>query len=127
VKLGGSRSARLGNVSGRDIFSFSSVWQRVTLPAEATQVILRANIYPVSQDNPGSGDVQNIMILNDRFQVARTLSKELSNSATWENRTYDLSDLKGRTIYIYFSVVNLGQTGRPTAMYLDDVSLTWSR
>ena len=99
----------------------------MTLPAEATQIILRANIYPVSQDNPGSGDVQNIMILNDRFQVARTLSKELSNSATWENRTYDLSDLKGRTLYIYFSVVNLGQTGRPTAMYLDDVSLTWSR
>jgi subtilisin family serine protease len=126
VKLGGGRSARLGNVSGNDIFSFSSVWQRVTIPAQANQVTLRANVYPVSQDVPGSGDVQNIMILDDRFQVLKTLSKGLSNSAAWQNLSFDLPDLKGRTVYIYFSVVNLGRTGRPTAMYVDDVSLTWS-
>lgn len=126
VKLGGGRSARLGNISGRDIFSFSSVWQRVTIPAQANQVTLRANVYPVSQDGPGSGDVQNIMILDDRFQVLKTLSKGLSNNAAWQNLSFDLPDLKGRTVYIYFSVVNLGRTGRPTAMYVDDVSLTWS-
>jgi hypothetical protein len=34
--------------------------------------------------------------------------------------------LRGRTIYIYFSVVNLGRTGRLSAMYVDDVSLTWN-
>lgn len=127
VKLGGSRSARVGNVSGPDIFSFSSVWQKVTIPAEAAQATLRVNVYPVSLDRPGSGDVQTIMILNDRFQVAQTLSKELSNSRTWENRTYDLSQFRGRTIYIYFSVVNQGRTGKPTALYVDDVSLTWAR
>ncbi len=127
VKLGGNRSARLGNVSGPDLFSFSSVWQRVSLPAEAAQVTLRVNVYPVSQDQPGSSDVQNIMILNERFQVIKTLSKELSSSAAWENHTYDVSDLKGQTIYVYFSVVNLGRTGKPTAMYVDDVSLTWAR
>lgn len=126
VKLGGGRSVRLGNVSGPDIFSFSSVWQRVTIPAQANQVTLRANVYPISQDVPGSGDVQNIMILNDRFQVIRTLSKGLSNSAAWQNLSFDLSDLKGQTVYVYFSVVNLGRTGRPTAMYIDDVGLTWN-
>ncbi len=125
VKLGGNRSARLGAVSSPDIFSFSSVWQRVTIPAEASQATLRANIYPVSQDQPG-GDVQQIMILNERFRVIRTLSKELSNSQSWEARSYDLSDLRGRTIYVYFSVVNLGRTGRLSAMYVDDVSLTWN-
>ncbi|MBE7475003.1 MAG: hypothetical protein DPW09_01115 [Anaerolineae bacterium] len=127
VKLGGSRAARVGNVSGPDIFSFSSVWQKVTIPAEAAQATLRVNVYPVSLDGPGSGDVQNIMILNERFQVAQTLSAELSNSRTWESRTYDLSEFRGRTIYIYFSVVNQGRTGKPTALYIDDVSLTWSR
>jgi hypothetical protein len=127
VKLGGGRAARVGNVSGPDIFSFSSVWQKVTIPAEAAQVTLGVNIYPVSQDGPGSGDAQNIMILNDRFEVVKTLSRELSNSRTWENRAYDLSDFRGRTIYIYFSVVNLGRTGWPTAMYVDDVSLTWTK
>jgi hypothetical protein len=124
--FGGGRSARLGNISGRDIFSYSSVWQRVTIPAEANQVTLRVNVYPVSQDGPGSSDSQTIMILNNRFQVIRTLSRELSNTQTWENRSYNLSDFKGQTIYIYFSVVNGGRTGRPTAMYVDDVSLTWS-
>ncbi|MFN8455120.1 MAG: hypothetical protein U0401_10720 [Anaerolineae bacterium] len=123
LKLSGNRSMRLGNVDGPDIYSFSSVWQKVTIPAEATQVTLKVNIYPVSQDVPGSGDVQTIMLLNDNFRVIKTLSKELSNSRTWEARSYDLSDLKGRTIYLYFSVVNLGKTGKPTALYLDDVSL----
>jgi hypothetical protein len=127
TKLSGNRSARLGAVSGPDIFSFSSVWQRVTLPAEASQVTLQVNLYPVSQEAPGSRDVQNIMILNNNFRVIRTLSKELSNSLSWEARSYDLSDLRGQTIYVYFSVVNLGQTGKLTAMYVDDVSLTFSR
>jgi hypothetical protein len=125
IKLGGNRAARLGAVTGPDIFSFSSVWQQVTIPAEASQVTLRANIYPVSQDQPG-GDVQQIMILNERFRVLRTLSKGLSNGQSWEPVSYDLSDLRGRTIYIYFSVVNLGRTGRLSAMYVDDVSLTWN-
>lgn len=123
VKLGGNRSVRLGTVSGPDIFSYSSTWQQVALPAEANQITLRANIYPVSQDQPGC-DVQQIMILNERFRVIRTLSSGLSNSQSWQPVSYDLSDLRGQTIYVYFSVVNLGRTGRPSAMYVDDVSVT---
>jgi hypothetical protein len=122
LKLGGNRSVRLGVVSGPDIFSYSSVWQRVSLPAEANQITLRANIYPLSQDQPG-GDVQQIMILNERFRVIRTLSAGLSNSQSWQPVSYDLSDLRGETVYVYFSVVNLGRTGRPSAMYVDDVSV----
>lgn len=127
VKLSGNRSVRLGNVSGPDIFSFSSVWQKVAIPAEANRVTLKVNVYPTSQDQPGSGDVQTIMILNSNFRVIKTLSKELSNSRTWEARAYDVSDLKGQTVYVYFSVVNVGGTGKPTALYLDDVSLVWSK
>lgn len=121
----GSRAARVGATSGRDRFSFSSVWQQVTIPPEANQVTLTAYVYPVSQDRPGT-DIQNIMILNENFRVLRTLSSELSNSQAWELRTYNLSDLRGRTIYVYFSVVNRGHTGRLSAMYIDDVSLAWS-
>ncbi len=120
----GNRSARVGATTGPDIFSFSSVWQRVTIPPEASQVTLNAFIYPVSQ-NPVGGDHQNIMIMNENFRVIRKLSQELSNSQSWESRSYDLSDLRGRTIYVYFGVVNLGRTGL-TGMYVDDVSLIWS-
>jgi serine protease len=126
IVLSGSRAARLGATTGRDVFSFSSVWQRVTIPAEASQVILSANVYPISQDVPGT-DIQYIAILNDRFRLIRTLSSELSNNQTWETRTYDISDLRGQTIYIYFSVLNRGRTGRLSAMYVDDVSLRWAQ
>lgn len=126
IALSGNRSVRLGATSGPDKFSFSSVWQRVTIPAEARQVTLSANIYPVSQDVPGT-DIQYIAILNDRFRMIRTLSAELSNRQTWEARSFDLSDLRGQTIYVYFSVLNRGRTGRLTAMYVDDISLSFSK
>jgi subtilisin family serine protease len=124
VVLGGNRSARLGATSGRNVFSFSSTWQRVTIPAEARQVILGANVYPTSQDECGV-DLQYIAILNDNFRLSRILSAGLSNSQTWENRTFDVSDLRGQTIYIYFSVLNRGCSGL-SAMYVDDVTLRWS-
>jgi serine protease len=126
VVLSGGRSARLGITSGPDRYSFTSVWQKVTIPPDATQVTLTANIFPISRDIP-SGDAQNIMILNQSFRVITTLSRSLSDSQTWETKTYDLSHLKGQTIFVYFGVFNQGFGGRPTAMYVDKVSLTWAR
>ena len=123
----GNRSARLGTMAGPVRFSFSSVWQRVVIPVEASQVRLNAYVYPVSQNQPVSCDNQTIAILNDRFEVSRFLSRDLSNSQAWEPRSYDLSEYRGRTIYVYFSVLNRGCTGQPTAMYVDDVSLTWAQ
>jgi len=121
----GNRSARLGATGGRSVFSFSSVWQRVTIPAEASQVVLDAYVYPITQD-PCGADLQYIAILNDNFRLTHTLSQSLSNSQTWEQRTYDVTDLRGQTIYVYFSVLNRGCSGL-TAMYVDDVSLRWSQ
>lgn len=122
LPLSGSRAARLGIISGRGRFSFSSIWQRVTIPPEAKQVRLSANIYPINQG--GRGNNQTIMILDNNFRPLRTLTRESSNSQTWEVRSYDLPELAGRTVYIYFSVLNQG--GPPAAMYVDDVSLTWA-
>ncbi|RME77455.1 MAG: peptidase S8 [Chloroflexi bacterium] len=121
----GQRAARLGIASGPDRNSFSSVWQKVTIPAEARKVTLKAFVYPVSQDAPYN-DVQTIAILNRNFRLLKVLSRELSNSQQWEERVYDLSDLRGQTVYVYFSVFNRGYTGKPSALYVDDVSLTWS-
>jgi hypothetical protein len=123
--LSGNRSVKLGATSGADRFSFSSVWQEITIPSQARQVTLTVNVYPISQDKAGT-DVQYIAVLNGRFQVIKKLSEGLSNSQIWEGRSYDLSDLSGRTVYIYFSVLNRGGTNRLSAMYVDDVSLVWS-
>jgi hypothetical protein len=121
LPLTGSRSVRLGITSGPGRYSFSSVWQRVTIPPEAKQVRLSANVYAINQ---GGNNTQTVMILDQNFRVLRTLSRESSNSQSWSARSYDLSELAGRTVYIYFSVVNQG--GPPAAMYVDDVSLTWA-
>ena len=122
----GERSVRLGIVSGPDIFSYTSVWQEVAIPAEANRVTLTAHVFPISYDRPGT-DYQNILILDQRFRVIRTLSRGLSDSQTWEALSYDLSDLRGRTVNVYFGVLNRGYTGKPTAMFVDDVSLTWGK
>ncbi len=124
VVLSGNRAAKLGVTSGQDMYSFTSIRQQVTIPAEAGQAILTANIYPITQDSPGT-DIQYILILNSGGRIIKTLSQELSNSQTWETRTYDLADLRGQTIFIYFGVFNRGGTDRPSALYVDDVSLTW--
>lgn len=126
VVRSGSRAARLGITTGPDRYSYSSVWQQATIPAEAKRVTLTANIFPVSKDSVGS-DVQNIIILDSRFRVIRQLSRGLSNSQSWETKTYDLTDLAGQTIYVYFGTFNNGWGNRPTALFVDDVSLQWQR
>jgi subtilisin family serine protease len=120
----GSRSARVGAVEGRNVFSFSSTWQRVTIPAEANQVVLSAYVYPVTADEC-SADSQLIGILNQNFRLTRTLWRGLSNNQQWEAHTFDVTEFRGQTIYVYFSVLNRGCSGL-TAMYVDDVALNWS-
>jgi hypothetical protein len=126
VVRSGSRSALLGIVNGYDRYSYTSMWQSVTIPAEAQQVTLTVHTFPISYDW-GRSDSQNILILNDRFQTIRRLSTGLSNSQVWEPRTFDLSDLRGQTVYVYIGVYNNGWGNRPSAMFVDDVSLQWAR
>jgi subtilisin family serine protease len=123
VVLSGNRSARLGATSGYNAYSFSSVWQKVTIPAEANRVVLETNTYPLTEDTCGI-DLQYIAILNANFRMTMPLSVGLSNSRTWEHNTFDVTDMRGQTIFVYFSVLNRGCSGL-TAMYVDDVSLRW--
>jgi hypothetical protein len=126
IFLTGQRAARLGITNSRNLTSYSSVWQKVTIPAEAKQVILKANVKPAAGQGTCGGNVQLIGILNSNFRQTRTLWGGVSNSQAWENRSYDISDLRGQTIYVYFSVYNRTCSGL-TAMHVDDVSLTFAK
>ena len=121
----GARSALLGVTDpNQDWFSYSSVAQRVFLPADARRITLSAFVYPVSS---ASGcDIQLTLALNDNFRVIEQLSNTLSNAQTWQQQNFDLTHLKGRSIYVYFSAVNTFCPG-VTALYVDDVSLTVER
>jgi serine protease len=123
----GSRSALVGIINAADdTHTFSSVAQKVTIPADVTQATLRAFIYPVSQ-NMGSTDLQIISVLNEYFTEIHRLHNDLSNANAWQEKTFDLTKYRGRTIYVYFDVVNRVDNNLTTAMYVDDVTLEITR
>jgi serine protease len=119
----GARSARLGIVSGPDIYSYSSVWQAVAIPPGVRRATLTYWIYPISQDTYPR-DLQMVLVLNDQFRVLTYAERMLSNSQQWTQRSYDMTRYAGRTVMVYFGVLNQGWTGRTSAMYVDDVALT---
>jgi serine protease len=122
----GARSARLGIVDGPDRYSYSSIWQEVTIPADARRATLTYWVYPLSQD-VFPRDLQLVLVLNQRFRVNAYAERTLSDSRQWVQHSYDMTAFAGRTVTVYFGVVNRGRTGRPSAMYVDDVSLTFER
>jgi hypothetical protein len=126
VVHGGARAARLGIVDGVDVYSYSSTWQVVTIPADARQATLSYWVYPLSND-VFPVDLQLVLVLNEHFRVVNYVDRTLSDSQQWSQHNYDMTPFAGQTVYVYFGVVNRGYTGRTSAMYVDDVSLTIER
>jgi hypothetical protein len=126
VVYSGARSARLGIVDGVDRFSYSSVWQVVTIPADARRATLTYWVYPISED-VFPRDMQLVLVLNERFRIISYAERTLSDARQWIQRSYDMTPFAGRTVIVYFGVFNRGYTGRPSAMYVDDVALIFER
>ncbi len=122
----GTRSARVGIVDGADVYSYSSIWQTVAIPAGVRRATLTYWVYPVSQDTFPQ-DLQLVLVLNEQFRVVSYADRSLSDARQWIQRSYDMTPFAGRTVIVYFGVFNRGQTGKPSAMYVDDVALTVER
>jgi hypothetical protein len=80
---------------------------------------LSEDVYPTDQ--------QLVLVLNQHFRVISDLDRTLSDAQRWIERSHDMTPFAGRTVSIYFGVVNRGRTGKTSAMYVDDVSLTFER
>jgi hypothetical protein len=119
----GARSVRLGIVEGYDIYSYSSVWQTVTIPADAGRATLTYWTYPMSQDE-FPHDLHLVLLLDDKFHVLDYVDQSLTDLRQWIPGSYDLTPFAGRTLTLYFGVYNGGGMGSPSAMYVDDVALT---
>lgn len=120
----GSRSMLLGIVNSRDYYSYSSIWQYVTIPPDAKRATLTFWHYPVSWDTYPN-DVQIALVISDRGSSGRVMYW-LSNEQTWRQASYDLTPYAGQRVRVYFTVVNNGN-GRTSAMYVDDVSVQVER
>ncbi len=138
----GLRSARLGvlpatliaarNISAaeRNILgelaplgaSYSSGYQTVTIPADAGTATLIFWYKPGTQ--AADGDFQRAMLLADDYSYLATVMKVLENSGDWQQRSFDLTPYRGRSIVIYWEVFNDDLLAGPrTWMFLDDVSV----
>jgi serine protease len=120
----GSRSLLLGITTGPDYYSYSSTWQYVTIPAGVRRATLSFWYYPISRDSYPR-DVQMALVMVGG-QTVRVMY-ELSDAQAWLSRSYDLTPYAGQQVRVYFTALNGGYGGYPSAMYLDDVSLTVER
>lgn len=148
----GSYAARTGIINTWDNrYSYSSVQQRVTIPANATSAVLRFWMYQISGEvstmalpeelpeantgafisedgalfgsEPMAGDVQYALILNSSKQWIGTMVWTRSNARVWTEQAFDLRQYAGSTIWLHFGTYNDGASG-VSALYVDDVSLT---
>jgi hypothetical protein len=116
----------VGIVDGIDRYSYSSIVQPVTIPADAQRATLTYWVHPLS-DDVFPRDIQMVLILNHRFRTIAFVDRTLSDAQHWFQRSYDMTPFAGRTVYVYFGVYNGGHTGKTSAMYVDDVSLIVER
>ncbi len=128
---GGLRAARLGNPPGpgsRNVVSYSSVRQLITLPASAGSAKISWWHRSLSQEpdlaTPSRWqDRQEFILLDPALRTVAVLYRVRQNRDVWEREEIDLTPYLGRTVYIYFNAFNDGN-GLRTWMFLDDVALT---
>ena len=98
--------------------------QSVTIPADATQATLSFWWQVETQESSLRGyDFLTVTVDAPLEQVIATLG-DISNQdagASWQQVSYDLTSYRGRAIAIRFDAVT--DANRPTAFYLDDVTL----
>ena len=137
----GSWSVRTGITNPlHNKYSYSSVYQTVVLPADATRITLNFWIFPRTTEPesiplilpknpiglreevpPPEYDWQFVFILKNG-QVIEQLLYRRQNAADWQYHSFDLSHYAGQTIQVYFDTFNNG-AGGITSMHVDDVSL----
>ncbi len=102
--------------------SNNSAYRTVTLPTSGV-INLSAWIKQSTQDGI-SWDQQTISVADTSGNQIRNLLYTLAN-ADWHQVSYDLSDLAGQTVRIYFSVHDDGACD-PSRMWVDDVNINGS-
>lgn len=113
---------RLGITDQSDAYSYSSVYQEVTIPEDSVSATLSFWYYPLCQDDV-EYDWQGAIIYDQTWKhLDWAMPPVCSDSQTWTHHTFDLTPYRGQTIIVYFNVKNDGLGNRKTAMYLDDVS-----
>ncbi|HRX02092.1 MAG TPA: hypothetical protein P5148_03000 [Anaerolineae bacterium] len=122
----GARSMAQGAVNQSPVTTpaFSSIRQNIVVPPDAFSANITFWYYPISNAAAGGFNRQELILLDPLAfdETVAVLWRVTENSQSWQTRTYDLSQYRGRTLSVYFNARNSGD-GTWTGMYLDDVSV----
>ncbi|MBS1252546.1 MAG: hypothetical protein MAG451_01586 [Anaerolineales bacterium] len=121
----GQRSVLMGIMPYEsDTLTYSSIWQAVHIPDDATRAKLSFWYWPATQAY-GDRDWQASWVFDEglSFPPLEQVLKIQSNARTWLRNEHDLLDFRGQTITLYFTAINDGQRGRRTWWYADDVTV----
>jgi hypothetical protein len=138
----GSRSARTGIIDDKNIYSYSSIRQAISVPSDAASATLDLWLYPITGEpttqtlmqkvsaadfvaSADTSDAQYVLVLDKNNNLIETLLWMLSNNQKWSLYTFNLSKYAGQTIKIQVGTYNDGYGGI-TGMYADDISVVSS-
>ncbi|MEI7988489.1 MAG: choice-of-anchor Q domain-containing protein [Chloroflexota bacterium] len=119
----GKRSMRTGILNpNRNIYSYSSAWQQVSIPSTASSAMLNFWLFPQSVNGIDNYDVQLMILLNNsKLELERPVNMR-SNERIWKSYQFDMRKYAGQTVWVYFGTYNNGLSST-MGMYVDDVSL----
>jgi hypothetical protein len=100
---------------------WSYLYKSVAVPTGTTTL----SAWVLEQGDGNGNDVQKLEIKSsDGLNVLATPFNAGSNSNPWQQVTYDLSSFAGQTVFVLFSVYQDIPGGDPTAMWVDDVTIS---
>jgi hypothetical protein len=114
----GAYAVALGALAD-NAYSYSSLRQWIQIPASHPRVIVSFWAYTRAESLWGA-DRQQFVVLGAGDAVLAVPWKVLENEQVWRQRVFDVFNVAGQTIGIYFNVINDGAGGR-TSMFLDEV------
>jgi hypothetical protein len=119
----GAQALRAGLPPGAvNRLTYSSAFQTVTIPANATSATL------TYWERPGGGsdggDLREALLLDTSYSLLRTLERtRTAGTDEWQPRTFDISAYRGRTVVVYVNVYNNG-SGPQFVNYYDEMAVT---
>jgi hypothetical protein len=118
----GTFSALLGTVSGTEPNGDGSMYQQITVPTGGG---ILSYWWLGGTTDTITFDWQDAYITNSSGGILATIQHTCSNTAGWQNVTYDMAAFSGQTIRIEFLVHQDG-FGDDTYMYVDDATMLTS-
>lgn len=127
-KHSGARAVRTGIESGAPIYSYSSAYQRVDIPLNATDLRLSFWYYNTSTASTSTDRDKSYVLIIDQYGYYHYLADvnyPNTNDRVWRQLILNYADLapyRGQRIQVHFETYNNWWGGVHT-MYVDDVSL----